>query len=525
LTFASFSKPQVGKAIDRLASADRLAVFVGAGISAEAGLPTWSEFVADLLSRGAERIKHFDSDEQRAAWVERTLRTEQPEAVAGIAQILLGKDLPPILREELYRNRSDGRRQRPSSFAPGTTARAVAALRVAWDAGEHRPRMKILTTNYDDLIEQALRDRDDVHETAVVPIYWPMRRPAAKPGQIKVHHLHGFQPRKGGPKGDIVLTDKSFYSPGESEVARRHEVSDILTHSTCLFLGTSFSDPNIIRYMAEAARLRRAAHGFSASKQLGPVHVAVFTQRSEDPPGAQRVQEQIAASRLEESLTEALFLDHYSDVGQFVFEVRNRLAESSYRNHHRRARDLIRALQRHVLFVGQPARYDRAQPELNKRLSTILRQGLKTVDSERGTDLCSEPIAAAVWLMDEAGTAITPWLTTDRIHRDPNLLQTVEVAPDSRWLAVRTVCEGRFMREPRDPQESRWAYLVGFPLLVDDGYEGLVPIGAITLSTTADAGRTALAGLDHEGRTLLREAIGGSIGDWLLQAARATGRV
>lgn len=525
MTFASFRDAEVQKAIRRLASADRLAVFVGAGISAEAGLPSWSELVERLLTRASSHSGHFGTEEQRREWVQSTLRSEQPIAVAGIAQTLLGKDLTSTLGRELYKPRLNDEPRSPAEFAPGPTAHAIASLRVAWDeSGRNLPRMKILTTNYDDFLEEAFKASPEVSGRDVLSIYWPMRPLSKKNRPIKIHHLHGFIPRRGRPKGDVILTDRSFYSQGEPAAARDAEVKQILCHSTCLFLGTSFSDPNIIKYIEESARLRRAQQGahpdYVNAKPETPVHVALLTRHSSDPSPFQEVEEDIAKSRLGSALTTPIFLDHYADVAQFVYEVRNRFVAPDHVSHYRRASELLRRLLVHVIFTTRRRAYDGAQASLNKRFSALCRAAYREVDSKLGSSFAKEPIAAALWLMDPAGETMTPWITTDRIHRDPIMLQTEKISPGSRWLAVRTVCEGRFMAEPRTNVRSRWSYLAGVPLLVDDSQKGRLPIGAITMATLVEAPDTNFYGLSEEGRTLLREALNDAVGEWLLESAQ-----
>jgi hypothetical protein len=520
MTFAAFRNRQVHEAIDRLAGAENLAIFVGAGVSAEAGLPPWPLLIERLLSRAAERIQHFGSDQQRAAWVARTMRTELPPSAAGIAQTLLGlPDLPKVLKEELYRPVTSTKSLPSTRFAPGLTAHAIAALRVACDGSASKSApMKIFTLNYDDLIERALMARKEVNPRDVHSIYWPMSRRPHK--DIKVHHLHGvITARK--TLGTVVLTDASYHHLPPEARARDSELVGILAHHTCLFLGTSLSDPNIIRYIYQAAEERRNRAGGGQHNNGKLEHVALFTHHSADPRAVLRVREDIARTRLAGALTQAVFLDHYSDMGQFVFEVRNRILESNYRPYEERAINLLRPVLRHVINCNNRRQYDKAQAPLSERLARILRSVVKLLDSHLKAELGKEDLALALWLLDEQGRRMTPWVTTDRIHRGPRLLQSVAVQPDGRWLAARAVCEGAFVGEARSADESRWPYLAGFPLLIDDGKWGRVMVGALTMTTLTDARRTWLGRLGTEGEFLLSQWLNDAVGKWLVTALRA----
>jgi hypothetical protein len=125
-------------------------------------------------------------------------------------------------------------------------------------------------------------------------------------------------------------------------------------------------------------------------------------------------------------------------------------------------------------------------------------------------------------LLDEEGRFLTPWIATDRIHRGPNLLQKIPVEPGSRWLAVRSVCTGRLVKESRDDARSRWRYLVAFPLEIPAGGadedQDRLTIGAVSLTSLTPMDETGLSRLDLHEENLLREELGGAIYRWLLRA-------
>jgi NAD-dependent SIR2 family protein deacetylase len=208
VTFATFENADVLGAIKLLAGADKLAVLVGAGVSAEAGLPSWPRLVERLLTEASKSVPDFLDEKQRAEWVERTMRTELPPGAAGIAQSMLKDDLPRVLRKELFRAPESKRAASAKVFSPGPTAHAVAALRVAWDAASPRDVMKIYTTNYDDFLERAIVDRQDV-DAKVIPWYWPNPRTKLPANRIKVRHLHGYLAGT-RPAGTLTLTDTSY---------------------------------------------------------------------------------------------------------------------------------------------------------------------------------------------------------------------------------------------------------------------------------------------------------------------------
>ena len=105
MTFASFQQEPVQAAIKRLASAQKLAVFVGAGVAAEAGMPPWGQLVHRLLLEAAKHARL--REDQREAWAAKTMESEQAPGAAGIAQTLLREGgvnrLDAVLYRDLYR--------------------------------------------------------------------------------------------------------------------------------------------------------------------------------------------------------------------------------------------------------------------------------------------------------------------------------------------------------------------------------------------------------------------------------------
>jgi len=515
MTFASFKNTDVQDGLELLATADQLAVFVGAGVSAEAGLPRWPELVKHLLFAASEKMPHFADDKERHSWVTRTMLTELPPGAAGIAETLLKGDLAPTLAKELYRRPDDGVLATSSEFGPGPTGHAVAALRGACDPRYRHP-MKILTTNYDRLLEKALLARDDVQKEEVCSIVWPFDNNTLPTKRIKVHHLHGYF--IGNRRvGDITLTDASYYASRPSAQLRDKEVLEILAKTRCLFLGTSFTDPNIMRYIYTSAEERRLAHPRNRSQQ--PQHVALFSHHSADPNQIRAARQTIAEARLSGTFTKTVFVEHYADVSQFVYDLRNRIAEEGrYVRQDIRAARVIKPILDGIIYPHDPVTFDKAQPTLSNKLKDILNEAVAKTDKEAKSHLSREPLAVALWLLDVKGEHLTPWITTDRAHHDPHLLFKADVVPDSRWLAVRTVCEGKLMRDPQN--ESRWTFIAGTPFLIDDGNPGRACIGAITIATLAPVEKSSLYSLSNKHLRELATRLNDDVGRWLTSAEK-----
>jgi hypothetical protein len=299
-----FKEQKTRDGLRLIADADALTVIVGAGASTEAGLPSWQKLVDDLLDDAlSQRGWSADADAIKTMARKNGLLT-----AAEIARALLDDDddLGNKVKEHLY----DG--ADPTSLHPGPLLVAIAALQNAFGRS-----MSIGTFNYDDLIEAALRAR------AAARRWWQNVRSYIQGRQplwddVGVTHLHGLLGRE--DKGRVVLTEGDYQIMQNSTSCWQEDwFIDRLRHSTCLFLGVSMSDPNLIRYLHRAPKTnRRHIALLRRDADLGEARLsAAACERCEEA-------ERLRWARLGVTV---LFTDNYADITQFVWEVVLRLEE------------------------------------------------------------------------------------------------------------------------------------------------------------------------------------------------------
>ncbi|WNG38702.1 SIR2 family protein [Archangium violaceum] len=188
-----------------------LKTLVGPGVSCASGLPPWEELNARLLraflQREYKHIKFQLEDLKKAARV--FIESFGYEAVADLIRESVTKATPDkdqgtyndMLRESLYDERG------------GTKAESDLHLELAASLGDIHPkplheRKRILYTfNFDNLLEQALwrlfrlkaqtRYPDDEQGTQDSPA---------------VHHLLGYLPTNGAPRGSIILSETDYHA-------------------------------------------------------------------------------------------------------------------------------------------------------------------------------------------------------------------------------------------------------------------------------------------------------------------------
>jgi hypothetical protein len=198
MSFASLSQRSIKPLIERFAEANEMTLIVGAGASMEADLPNWPELIERLLTRVAEDNRQLTSDKARRDWVAQTIDREDLLGAAAVVEAMDVSPLDELIPEELY---GEGG---PGAFGPGPIAEQVAHLRACYGSS-----LEILTTNYDDLLEQALIDAGT--PAGRIRSYCLDRRPETRAANtVAVTHLHGL---RAGTK------QRKLFSPSSTTIA------------------------------------------------------------------------------------------------------------------------------------------------------------------------------------------------------------------------------------------------------------------------------------------------------------------
>jgi SIR2-like domain len=233
--------------IAKLAKAYRagdLCLFIGAGLSKGCGLPLWDELVAELFDETQRRNAFFNeplygSYDDPKGWgtlhvanakKQKTQLATFPTTIKGrYCKTKLGDEFKVALRRVL------------SASYTGTsqTVDTIAQM---------RGLSAICNFNYDDLIEQA--------DTSAA--FMPVFSGAPSPNlfnRIPIYHPHGFiaLDRDGRASDDFVFSEEDYHRlyADASHWANRIQ-GELLSAKTSLFVGVSFTDPNI-RRLVDAA--------------------------------------------------------------------------------------------------------------------------------------------------------------------------------------------------------------------------------------------------------------------------------
>ena len=497
-----FAENAVRDAIERLAEARRVTVVAGAGASMEIGLPSWEGLVLDLLGDVVTaRQWDDDGDRFRAAAREGGLL-----AGAQLVESVLGAgEMAAAIKRHLYGDAD------PAGLRPGPLARAVAGLQAQFGR-----RLQIATTNYDEVLELALRER------LAAERWWTNVRSQVRPGPLRpdtvaVTHLHGLLGRR--DLGKVILSEGDYQRMQLHRSWQEEWMVDALSSTSCLFVGASMTDANLIRYLYGAGGSRLP-------------HVAVFRRRRAVTAAELRFRariEEVERARWHTLGVTPLFADDFADIAQFVNEV-------AYRRGDRAAYvalpDRLRAWfdqerESGSLYCAEDDGYREVQDLLHDGLVRLAADA-RALLARRGVQVEGERLAVALLalqLRPSSGQAVPSsgqevpsgqenvpsgqenvvvLASSDRIMTAVDSIAPFALSDRSEWTGVRAISLGVPVGEKKDVYSSRWRYVTGFPVYRE---APRLPLGAVTLSSMSAESALTLERLPAEVRAELHDLL------------------
>lgn len=462
--FSPASTTGLAEAIDSIAAHEgQITMFVGAGVSAEAELPSWERLVRTLLAD--TELAAGLSDEDRRLWIAATI-AQGPLAAAAIARAQHADDLAfrRALRSALYGDRA------PSSYLPGALGGQIAELKRC--LGD---RIRIVTANYDGLLEQALA------AIGMEPVSY-FRDQDEPEGRAAVWHLHGRLMRNPSDSswvtvGRLVLTEGDY---AESTNARWPEefVARCLADSLCLFVGLSMTDPNFIRWLYRYSDGQRQ-------------HLAVFVRQASRAPNdsVRSSLERSAAARWKLAGVKPIWSNYYGEVAQFVHEVGLRSHGSTGPDFPKRAEGFL-ATAKAGLMPASQAGFIEAQEELSSWLETGVEE-VRSIAKRLRVALGEEDVGLGLWVADHGAGVAELWGTSEQAWRDRRAIEARPMHVDSRWVGVLAVLRGIAVEQDPAVYTTRWRFIRGIPILIRDPERCLV--GSLTLTSATPLGESALS--------------------------------
>ncbi|MGO1315677.1 MAG: SIR2 family protein [Cellulomonadaceae bacterium] len=209
-----------------------LAVFLGAGISMGAGLPSWDGLL-DALAEELKSMGTLDGIDPS---------TLSPLEQAELFQVLLDSRTTDVGQDDDAKSPQTlgtlvSRIIKDKQTKPGLAHTLLAGLRIR----------EAVTTNYDDLYERAFRAAKSDDSTLSVLPWAPA--PGDKPWLLKMHGDVGHE-------GAIVLSRSSFVGYDARWRPLGSMLESMMMTRHVLVVGASMTDDNVLRLAYEVARLR-----------------------------------------------------------------------------------------------------------------------------------------------------------------------------------------------------------------------------------------------------------------------------
>lgn len=266
------------KAKDALRN-NKVSVFLGAGVSASAGVVTWDSLLEKLcIKRGLSKI---DSDID--------------SVVKGRYIIDEYKQSRKEIPDEFYKD------IREILYANIRTSNLISSIASLITKGNIE---SIISYNYDNLVEREIRNQGKL----CFPVFNKAR--SKDQNSLYIYHVHGYVSHEEDDEySPIVLGEQEYHKIfQESYNWGNVEQLHALCRSTCFFIGLSMDDPN----------LRRLIDISIEGSEVEPVHYAFLRRIEYDVPFMEKIMRGFGIN--------CVWYDNYEELPTIINEMMNATA-------------------------------------------------------------------------------------------------------------------------------------------------------------------------------------------------------
>lgn len=476
---------------------------VGAGASAEVGMPLWSELIERLLLRALSPETPPSSDDYPAeilAAAKRVLDEKGTMEAATMAHAALDERFTEELRICLYEWQEEWNWDQP-----GATAHAVARLyELMFENGQH---CEVLTTNYDLTLEKA------IEEVSTAPVRSMCSDLEDADGLPVVRHLHGIL-TPDGESEEVALTEDDYHKVDAEGIPwQESHLRKRFRDSTVVFIGASLTDEHLLRYIVRYATAEKPPIALlvRASDEADPIDVHSEPDTTEE---LCTTLEEARWNHLRLTVLEASFP---SQPAQFLYEVAAHKGSRRVARYGNRLDQWYRDARVDPLGLVSAAQFESSQVALQEIIANWL-AALSTVLSQEGFDPSEEALEVHLWvrcpdrirLGDETGekaqlSSLAMIGCSDRIWKDPRAMDVRLVTQPSSRAAVDAFCWGTPQTQLPEGR-PKWAWILATPVVLrEDSNYGRLPVGAVTLVSDRPLEESVLGRLREEDPRLLVE--------------------
>lgn len=261
-------------ALKREYQKEELALFLGAGVSKDAGIPQWNELINALLSRMiASRIKDKDSkllSKRLNAIIDLAHKNQENSPITQMRYIkgaFSPDEYNKLVHEVLY-----------SKNPKPNTELLKAIATICTPQRNHIGVQGIITYNFDDLLERCL-DSQKIKTNILA-----CEEDISAPDKLSVFHVHGFMPEKSDENTlntELIFSEEDYHKVYRDAYCWSNLTQlNYLREHTCLFIGCSLTDPNLRRLLDVAKRNNEKPRHFAFLRRNNVVNEGKVDQKA-----------------------------------------------------------------------------------------------------------------------------------------------------------------------------------------------------------------------------------------------------
>lgn len=219
---------------------EKLCLVIGAGISSTYKIPSWNDLLQRLLMEDIEKES-----------TNAILLSKLFSKIFNPSPLIAGRYLQDVFSDIKVQNKfeKEVRNAIYECLDENKESLIVEEIIKYCIAPGNSPNLdSIITYNYDDIIEHSLEKKN--LEIPFESIYGQAIDPEDK--KLKIYHVHGFLPRTGtlSIENKITLGELVYHEQYNNIYSWNNMVQiNKFRDTTCLFMGTSLTDPNIRRLL------------------------------------------------------------------------------------------------------------------------------------------------------------------------------------------------------------------------------------------------------------------------------------
>lgn len=211
-----------------------LVLVLGAGVSTSCGIPNWNKLLQLLLSKSFE--EDTGVSEVYADIFDSVFKPNNIITGRYLSNYFSDKNFESFVRKSLY----------PKNL---TKSKLISEIAKFCTFKKNSAQLNsIVSYNYDDILEENIRLEDN--PLSFKPIFSEYE--SQNNIELLIFHVHGFLPQKGklSPHNRIVLGENSYHSQYADIYSWQNVVQlNKFRDTTCLFIGSSLTDPNLRRLL------------------------------------------------------------------------------------------------------------------------------------------------------------------------------------------------------------------------------------------------------------------------------------